>query len=174
MLKCQQLIIRNSKKLSFQFNKETLLRRLEARKYITENNCWLFKGPNIINKKEIYILDRNYKITRVSAYIYLGLDLENTNILVCHECKEDNCWNPKHIYLGNTSSNTLDSVRDGTFKNGNTDKTHCKNGHLLAGKNLYLHLDLNGGTHRWCRKCRKDAAARYKAKKDQSYELRSL
>lgn len=147
------------------FNKDILLSRLEKGKTITEDGCWLFNGPNTINKREIYVVDRNYLVSRISAYIHLNLNLDNTNILVCHECRESNCWNPKHIYLGNTSSNTLDAVRDGTFKNPNTGKTHCKHGHPLIGSNLYLHLDLNGNTHRWCKKCRAATAARYRARK---------
>lgn len=150
--------------MTFKFDRKFLLSRLEKNKSVTEDGCWLFNGPNTNNKKEIYILNRNYLVSRISAYIHLGLELDNTNVLVCHNCKEKNCWNPKHIYLGNTRTNTLDSVRDGTFKNPNTGKTHCKNGHPLIGNNLYLHVDLNGNTHRWCKKCRNAAAARYRSK----------
>lgn len=151
--------------LKFEFDKNYLLDRLMRRRTITESGCWLFNGPNSTNKREIYISDKNYLVARVSAYIHKGLNLDNPNILVCHECREENCWNPEHIYLGNTSTNTLDSVRDGTFKNPNTGKTHCKHGHPLTGNNLYLHLDLQGNTHRWCKTCRSNVATRHRVRR---------
>jgi hypothetical protein len=139
------------------FNKDTLLKRLEKNKIISDDGCWYLKGEKTSFKREMYICSRNYLVSRISAYIYHNLDLHNTRILVCHKCRGWNCWNPEHIYLGNTSTNTKDAIKDGTFKNPNTDKEFCKYGHPLSGMNLYEWRDRRTGQrHRWCRICRND------------------
>ncbi len=85
--------------------------------------------------------------------------------IICHKCREPNCWNPDHIYIGDTSSNTLDAIADGTFKNGNSDKTHCKHGHELSPGNTYKHKDRNGLWHRRCRICRSRLSEEYRNRK---------
>ena len=144
--------------------KEELLARLEERKAITPTGCWLFSGPKTENKREIFIGDRNFLVTRVSASIFKNLNLAITTKLVCHYsfCPEPNCWNPDHYYIGDSSSNIRDAVEDGVHKNGNTNKITCKNGHSLS--NPYLYTDLNGNVHRYCRACRRTADFNHKRK----------
>lgn len=146
------------------FNKSYLLSRLELHKVVLANGCWIFKGPNTESKREIYVEHQNYLVSRISMYIFSNFNLDSPK-LICHECRTKNCWNPKHLYIGDSSTNALDSIRDGTFKNQNSDKTHCKYGHLLSGSNLYLHTSLDGSIHRWCKICRNKAAERYRNKK---------
>ncbi len=146
-------------------SKNDILQKLIRRRLITESECWLFTGPSGITKKEIYIKGKNYLVSRVSAWIHLKFDLFS-HLLICHKCKSRGfCWNPEHIYIGNTSSNTKDSIADGTFRNPNTGKTHCKQGHELSGTNLYTWEDYKTGeVHRWCRTCRTKNAESYRSK----------
>lgn len=134
--------------------KEKISKRLLKRRYVTTNDCWLFTGPSGLAKREIFIEGRNQVVARVSAWLFLDFNLDD-HALICHKCKSNGlCWNPDHIYIGNTMTNTQDSIRDGTHTNQNKDKTHCKYGHELKGYNLYTYTDKAGKHHRWCRACR--------------------
>lgn len=62
-----------------------------------------------------------------------------------------------NLAYGSKSLNTFDSIRHGTHNNAR--KTHCKHGHELSGDNLIM----LSGNRRWCRTCKRDAAARYRA-----------
>lgn len=134
--------------------KHEVLKRLLRRRVINDNGCWFFTGPSGGIKREICIDGRNQVIARISAWLYLDFNLES-HALICHRCKSHGlCWNPDHIYIGDTSSNTKDSINDGTWTNQNKDKTHCINGHELSGNNLYEYKDKSGFNHRYCKACR--------------------
>lgn len=144
--------------------KQQLLKRLLKRRRIINDTCWIFVGPDNKQKREIYVQYKNFLVHRVSAFIHLDFDLHSHN-LICHNCRTPYCWNPEHIYIGNTSTNTRDSIRDGTFKNPNTDKLVCKHGHALVGSNLYIWIDRKTQqVHRWCRICRTNADKKHKNK----------
>lgn len=134
--------------------KEKISKRLLKRRVVNGSCCWFFTGPSGGIKHEICINGKNRVVSRVSAWLFLDFDLDDPS-LICHKCRSQGlCWNPEHIYIGNTSTNTKDAIRDGTFKNPNTNKTHCKHGHELSGSNLYTYTDKAGKHHRWCRACR--------------------
>jgi hypothetical protein len=124
---------------------------------ITADGCWLYNTSTVRGKREIYVAKGNRLVARVSGCINLGLDIFSHD-LICHNCKEDNCWNPDHIYIGNTSSNTIDSIKNGTHFSMYRGITHCKYGHKLSGSNLYEWKDRNGQHHRWCKICRNKLA----------------
>lgn len=141
-----------------------LLRRLEKGKRIHPNGCWTFHGPSGVQKKEIYVGDRNQLVHRISMMVFRDFNIHD-HALICHKCKTKYCWNPDHLYIGNTTTNTLDAIKDGTFKNRNMGKTHCVYGHELSGINLYTWKDKRTGQiHRWCRICRETHSNNYKAK----------
>lgn len=145
--------------------RQSLLNRLLKRRIVTDNNCWIMLTPSGKIKRELHFLGRNHLVNRVSAFIHLDFDLYS-NDLICHTCKTKFCWNPEHIYIGNTSTNTLDAVKDGTFKNPNTNKEFCKHGHKLSGLNLYIWKDYKTGQiHRWCRACRTRHSINYNNKR---------
>ena len=52
----------------------------------------------------------SYLASRVSYYLTFG---EPGQLLVCHECNNPGCVNPKHLYLGTGSDNQKQSVLDG-------------------------------------------------------------
>lgn len=111
---------------------ELLLERLWERTIVNELGCWLYEATNTRGHGQLRWHDRMYGVHRLSAHIHLGMSL-NSDEQVNHEvgCPNRNCWNPKHIYLGNQSDNIKDTIKAGTYNNQNTIKTHCKNGHHL-------------------------------------------
>lgn len=135
-------------------NIESAYNKMLGNRVITNNGCWLYSTKDTRDKREILVNANNRLVARISAVINHGMNLDSHE-LVCHKCTESNCWNPDHIYVGSTSTNTLDSVKAGTFRNPNTGKTTCKHGHELTPDNTYTWFDRRKKQlHRWCRICR--------------------
>jgi len=52
---------------------------------------------------------------------------------VCHTCNNRSCVNPKHLYIGDNSTNQRDRVRSGNH--WATNRTHCPKGHEYTASN---------------------------------------
>ena len=126
-------------------NKENILKRLyKLTKIDPVTNCHLFTG--FIKKEGHAILNFRYDkvrkgihISRLSAYIYLGLDLEDNKLWALHklECLNKHCWNPEHIYIGTRNNNEKDKVLAGTHHE--TKKIKCTKGHLYSKENTKIY-----------------------------------
>lgn len=86
-----------------------------------------------------------------------------TNKMVLHKCNVPNCYNINHLYLGDRSQNTKDSVRAGTHNMAR--KEACPKGHPYDSVNTYVYTRKNGGINRACRFCRAASTKQYFAKK---------
>lgn len=78
--------------------------------------CWLHTGiPTHRGYIQVRLYGRKTTIHRISACLYLGLNLTDVHIQVCHklECPNKNCWNPEHLYLGDSKSNAMDEINAG-------------------------------------------------------------
>jgi Autographiviridae endonuclease len=90
--------------------KEDVLERLNKNKWVV-GDCWRWLGH--IEKGSGYgtcwYNDTNYRVHRVSAHLYLGLDIKS-NLYALHkpECKFKDCWNPEHLYIGTHDDNMRD------------------------------------------------------------------
>ncbi|HWY33590.1 MAG TPA: hypothetical protein VNX68_03020 [Nitrosopumilaceae archaeon] len=115
-----------------------LLKRLEQQSFKLPNNgCWIWLGyTNPKGYGEIHFNKRTERVHRLSAHLFLGLDLEDKKQFANHkECLNKNCWNPEHLYVGTAQDNTNDSKKWGAMSN---IKTHCKYGHELTNDNITL------------------------------------
>ena len=83
------------------------------------NGCWntKFKSGSPTHKM---MSAKGYKtyVHRVAYQLYYGIKLSHDPKYecVCHKCNNPLCVNPKHLYLGNRSSNAYDSIKAGTFR----------------------------------------------------------
>ena len=94
---------------------------------------------------------------RLSAFLNGIIDSLDDPRMVCHKCDNPPCTEPDHLYAGNASTNKLDEVERGLYRNQNTIKSVCKRGHSLSGENLRVAKD---GT-RHCKTCHKMLTGRW-------------
>jgi len=64
-----------------------------------------------------------------------------------HLCRNRACVNPLHL----EAVTLVENLRRGIQSTGNPKKTHCKYGHPLSGRNLYVRS--NG--KRYCKECQR-------------------
>ena len=117
--------------------------------------CWLYNGAlDRGGYGTIHYQDKQISTHRISAYLYLGFNLESEMwILHIRECPHRNCWNPDHLYVGTPRENTADMDSKGREKRGRY-KTHCPKGHEYTPENT--RLDKRG-----CQNCRECNRLRY-------------
>jgi len=97
---------------------------------------------------------------RLVAFIYLGLDLDDTKTLVLHkrECPYKHCFSEHHLYIGNTIQNADDYVALG--KHHEKIRTYCDKGHRLD-RTMMTKRD---GPVRYCSVCRNEAQKKFRDK----------
>lgn len=132
-----------------------LFERLRKASIIDEiTGCYLWqKYKNHEGYGRIYYRGTNLNVHRLAGYIYFVTIIGDKSILMCHKpiCPNKSCWNPEHIYEGNTSSNTIDSITTKTYANLQGNKTQCNWGHEFTSENTYIRPD----GYRDCKTCRK-------------------
>lgn len=127
-------------------NKDAIVKYLKKHT-VYEGDCWIYKRGGL-DKGGHRFISVDYKLLyvhRISAYLFLGLDLSNKGQQVNHTafCINAACWNPEHIYIGSQAQNIQDSVEVGHHRNAR--KTLCHKGHELTTR-------LSNGT-RYCQTC---------------------
>lgn len=130
-------------------------------KTVIVNNHWLYQSGQEYGR--VYYLNRLESLAR----IVLNIADKDIELLACHklECSIKSCWNPEHLYIGDRSSNTSDSVQMGSHNsNANRNKTHCKYGHEYTPENTKFQKS-NGA--RQCRECKRLARNPYPRTKSQ-------
>ena len=160
----------------------SLLERFEE-KYIPEPNsgCWIWLGAISTNNDGYGSIRgeggnsaKTQNAHRVSYQLYRGYIPADMDI--CHHCDSPWCVNPDHLFVGTRIDNMQDAsqkgrlvcsdpniLRENRFRH--EDKTVCVNGHPFNDVNTYLYIDKNGGPHRHCKTCIKEAKRRYRAKR---------
>lgn len=123
---------------------------------ITKNDCWEWikftnKGYARFNNGE-KIVDAH----RWYYQIYKKIKLERNEHLD-HLCRNRKCVNPNHLDVVSNKTNWL---RGKSITRLKSLQTHCIQGHLLAGENLYVN-----NNKRRCNKCHAINEKKYRLKK---------
>ena len=125
------------------------------KKVVKTDSCWEWIGGKSVGYGMILAYGRVRLAHRVSLELNEGRRPPD-DLLVLHSCGNRSCVRPDHLYIGDHSNNQLDSWAAGTGKNGNVNRTNCKNGHLFDNKNTIYHYGPRGELWRKCRQCKQD------------------
>lgn len=132
-------------------DKDTIINYLKSNTtYI--DDCWVYNNIRTEGYGGIKISGKSYSVHRVSAYLFLGMNLYDEKLQPNHKdiCKSRACWNPDHLYIGTQFQNAQDTRRLGRYHN--QKKTHCKRGHTLDG--YTRGPSTNNRIYRYCKICR--------------------
>jgi len=111
-------------------------------------DCWEWPGQRMDNGSGlIYGKTSEHELAHRALWKLIN-GVVPPNAYVLHKCDNPVCVNPNHLFLGDHTANMRDMCYKRRDKNGK--KTHCINGHLLAGDNLYVQ-----GDRRQCRICQR-------------------
>lgn len=125
------------------------LKRLIARRVVTDRGCWHSHqkaGPN--GYVQATLRAKRFFLHKLSYVIHKGPIPEG--LFVLHECDNRRCWNPDHLWLGTISDNKQDEIAKG--RNFEKNRSHCPSGHAYSGDNLWV--DSRGFRH--CRECKRE------------------
>lgn len=127
--------------------------------------CWLWM--NCINHSGYGMFGINRKAVLAHRYSYEYYKGEiPTGLSIDHICSVRSCVNPDHLDAVTAKENTQRTHARGRARNGNEVKTHCREGHLYSGDNLYVLR--TQPTKRNCRICSRTNMRRYQRKKRSS------
>lgn len=121
------------------------------------NGCWIWKAAKD-GKGYGLIGQRGGRLIKAHRFSYQlhkgpiprGLQLD-------HLCMVRNCVNPDHLEPVSCRENIL---RGNGAAKQNANKTHCKSGHKLSGKNLAIRKD----GYRNCRACNARRTVEFRAR----------
>jgi hypothetical protein len=118
---------------------------------VDENGCWIFQGHirpdgyGFLTTNGRRIFAHRWYYERLVGPIPAGLTLDH---VYARGCRSRACVNPAHLEPVTGVVNTMRGTGVGPV---NAAKTHCPQGHPLAGDNLYVAPT----GHRQCRTCRR-------------------
>ena len=155
-------------------DKAVLLNRLNDKKSINANNCWLWLGSQSRDHGVISVDSKNMYVHRLSMFIFNNFDLNSKfDVLHKRECLSPMCFNPDHLYIGTDSDNHADYINNkgesfipfGIASGYNREKTHCVRGHEFIEGSFTLDKSDQGYVKRRCKKCQSIRYKQYYQKK---------
>ena len=148
-------------------DRQKLQANLLRRKIVDDQGCWLWSGATDSDGYgRIFAFGRNQTVSRIAAWLWLGLDLNDSESMSTHQCDNKRCFNPEHLRVGDNSSNQLERFEK--HPKPWKDATHCVNGHEFS----FLTTKRNSRGHRICLLCtREQDRLRYARSKENACQV---
>lgn len=108
--------------------------------------CWMWIGHVSEDGYGTFSAGRMVKAHRFAYELLVGPIPEG--LMIDHRCRNTRCVNPTHL---EPVTNRVNILRGTSPAARHARQTHCKRGHLLSGKNLYVRP---GDGARVCRACK--------------------
>ncbi len=107
------------------------------------SGCWLWTGATNRGDYGVYWVQPFKTVMLAHRASYAFLVAEPGDLNVCHRCDIPPCVYPGHLFLGDQAANVADMMKKGRdVLHGpalvNAQKTHCLNGHPLAGPHVRM------------------------------------
>jgi hypothetical protein len=126
-----------------------------------DDECWEWRGAHDTAGYARFHVDMRRRREGAHRFAYElligpipeGLELD-------HLCRNKGCINPYHLEPVTRSVN----VRRALAFNPRKHKTHCPQGHALAGENLYVYIGRRKTAY-LCKECRRIQCRQYKARR---------
>ncbi len=105
-------------------------------------DCWYWKKGCFSSGYGGY---QNYRVHRLSAHLWLRFDIES-ELLVLHKCDNPPCFNPEHLFIGDSVDNNRDTVNKnrhrfnpllGTLKGSEIGNSKLNESDVLEIRKLY-------------------------------------
>ncbi len=135
--------------------------RFISKIHISKKGCWLWQAKvnKITGYGHTWYKGKDYLAHRFSYMLYKGKIPKK--YVIDHLCRVRRCVNPNHLETVTLRENIM---RGKGLASINARKTHCKRGHILSGKNLYLAKRKNRRTNRECKICRSRTSIEHQKK----------
>lgn len=126
-----------------------------------KTGCWNFSGhKNEHGYGHLWAFGKLRLAHVLAAHLWLGYDF-SSSLRVLHRCDNPQCFNPKHLFIGTLSDNSVDSVVK--KRHAFSKRTHCVNGHEFSEENTRMVLNKTSGRMvRLCKKCDSKRNKRYR------------
>lgn len=130
--------------------KLTIEQKLLRHRIIMTNGCWI-SATNKTRYGKVWDGFKNISAHVAAASIWLK-DY-NPRLPTLHNCDNNRCFNPEHLFQGSLSTNMKDCVAKGRHRSGLKgrfkSRTHCIHGHEYTLENTYMYKGA-----RLCKTCR--------------------
>jgi len=112
-----------------------------------ETGCWNWIGPRSHGRYGVIRFHRKREfVHRVTAHLYLKYDMKSP-LRVLHKCDNEQCCNPKHLFIGTQLDNVRDAIAKGRMFS--SCPLFCPHGHRYVAANIQFKKD----GKRQCKKC---------------------
>lgn len=130
---------------------KTPIERFNGMYKVVKSGCWEWRKTSMDKRGYGRFRSEVGRLAHRFSYHHFKGKLD-PKLTIDHLCCNKRCVNPAHLEQVTQRENVLRGTADAAK---NVLKTHCKRGHKLSGKNLFVKKSKNGHRKRYCMECKR-------------------